>query len=57
MGGRHAGGWAAVMVLLVVALRELLGKRGEVVDRKSGKMYELPPETPPPLPMVDKKKP
>jgi hypothetical protein len=57
MGGRHAGGWAAVMVLLVVALRELLGKRGEVVDRKSGKMYELPPVTPPPLPMVDKKKP
>jgi hypothetical protein len=45
------------VVLLVVALRELLGKRGEVVDRKSGKMYELPPETPPPPPMVNKKKP
>jgi hypothetical protein len=44
-------------VLLVVALRELLGKRGEVVDRKSGKMYELPPETAPPPPMVNKKKP
>jgi hypothetical protein len=39
-------------ILMVLALRELLGKNGQVLDRNSGKMYELPPETPPPIPMV-----